>query len=293
MIKLKFIYTLYQDIKKTLLNYSFVVCIVITTLLCFTASVYTDLETGRNYMVLDVIKDISYEQRLENSAFGFKNIFSCAMSGYLAMFLPIIAAFPFIPNFCSERNSGLIRLTISRTGKYRYYMSKFISALIGGGLAVMLGYLIFGAISLCIFPLPEEYPVDPILMEAGLASTPDNLKSILDCSKELVGSFIYGAVSTVPAFFFASFIRNRYVITCLPFMLTYFFTTALTKHAQNLLAANEWDEAIKYYSLIPSSLVQIFGSTHKTLLVSFYGVFTLVALVGFVVIMNLRTDKGE
>lgn len=292
---MKFVYTLWQDIQKTLLNYSFVICILITAALCFTATVYTDMDTGRSYMVIDAIREMDTADYLENQSYGFVNVFGCAMGGYLAMFLPILAAFPFIPNFCSERNSGLIRQTIFRTGKYRYYFSKFLSAIIGGGLAVMLGYLVYGVITACIFPMPSEYPPDPFLVESG-AQTMSNLDVLKSCIDSLLGSFIYGAVSTVPAFFFASFIRNRYVITCLPFMLTYIFTTALTKYGQNLLATNtqeSWDKAIKAFSLTPSSLVGIIRSEQRNLQIICYGGFTLVSLVAYIVIMNMRTDKGE
>lgn len=292
---MKFIHTLWQDIKKTLLNYSFLVCIIITAALCFTATVYTDMNTGRSYMVIDAIREYDTADYLKNDSFGFVNVFGCAMSGYLAMFLPILAAFPFIPNFCSERNSGLIRLTIFRTGKYRYYFSKFISALVGGGLAVMLGYLIFGLITVCIFPMPSEFPVDPFMVEAGFEPM-DSLAVLRNCTNGLLGSFIYGAVSTVPAFFFASFIKNRYVITCLPFMLTYIFSTALTKYGQNLLASDapdSWDKAIKAFSLTPSSLVGIIGSEYRNLQLICYGGFTLFSLTAYIVIMNMRTDKGE
>lgn len=293
---MKFLSTLWQDIKKTVGNYSFVVCAIITVALCFTAQVYTNWETGKSYMVIDIIKEFSYEQMLENSSFSFTTVFALSTGGYLAMFLPIISAFPFIPNFCSERNSGLVRLTIFRTGKYRYYFSKFISAIIGGGLAVTLGYLVYAVIISFIFPMPMEYTPDPALVEAGIEKIATVKTVLVSVAKQLVGSFVFGAVSTVPAFFFASFIRNRYVITCLPFMITYMFTTAITKLSMNLWAENTteaWDKANKIYSLQPSSLTSIVYSDQRKLMIAFYGGFTVISLVAFIVIMNLRVDKGE
>jgi len=55
-------------------------------------------------------------------------------------------------SFCTERNSGLMRLTISRTGKARFYISKFLTSFICGGLAALFGAALYGTLVWIIFP---------------------------------------------------------------------------------------------------------------------------------------------
>lgn len=297
---MKFFSTLRQDLKKTVGNYSFLVCILITAGLCFTAIAYSNEEKGISVTVLDAILYKSRAEMLKESSYSLSHIFGAASTGYLPMFLPMIAAFPFIPNFCSERNSGLVRMTIFRTGKYRYYFSKFLSAIIGGGLAVSLGCALYCAISSFFFPLPENYPVDMQLVEMGVATIPTNTICIKIAFYTLLGSFCCGALSTLPAFFFASFIRNRYVIVCLPFMITYMYTSLIDKINYNLFTSyteEGFEKAQFVMAFLPTEVMNCWGYDHKTnyiiAIITFNVSLVIAALTAFIIIMNKRTDLGE
>lgn len=288
--------------KKTLWNPSFLICVFIVTALCFTTAIYTDTNTGQEYTVLDCLTKLSRNQLLADEKFASYNVVMSSIGGYLAMFLPILAAFPFIPNFCSERNSGLIRLTIYRTGKFRYYFSKFISALFGGGLAIMLGYIIYTAMAFALFPSINDYSV-----KDGMEMMNDYAGWKTVMAKQLIGSFVYGAVATVPAFIFSSFIKNRYVITCLPFMLSYMYTTAITKITMNLynesfaasdaqnfeLSAEKFKLASKISNFSPKAVINILTAQDKNEIILLNASIVVVGFIIFVVVMNLRLDKGE
>jgi hypothetical protein len=193
-------------------------------------------------------------------------------------------------SFCAERNNGLMRFTISRTGKLRYYLSKFISALISGGFAVMLGIAVYGIACAVLFQPLSEFDVSA-----------DQLQYIIQDStgktvvKMLAVAFAYGAVSTLPAFFLSSFCKNPYIITCLPFMLNYVLTTMLNRIIDaNLFNDNfDFDRANAFY---PSSVtnflyIQSFDRSAKWITaVNCSG--AIVTLLGFIIVMNLRKDKG-
>ncbi len=297
---MKFLSTLRQDLKKTVGNYCFLICVLLTAGLCFTAIAYSNEEKGISVTVLDAILYKSRAEMLSDSSYSLAHIFSTASTGYLPMFLPMIAAFPFIPNFCSERNSGLIRMTIFRTGKYRYYFSKFLSAMIGGGMAVALGCGLYCGVSSFFFPLPESYPVNMELVNMGLATIPTNSICITIALKTLLGGFCAGAVSTLLAFFFAAFVRNRYLIVCLPFMITYMYSSLLDKIVYGYyddFSEAGFEKAQFLMAFYPSEVLSGWNYTHKSnyiaAMIIFNVALVVAALTAFIVIMNKRTDLGE
>ena len=286
---MKTIHTLSQEFKKTIFNLGFLTCVLITATLFFTTQLYIETSTGKVYSVLEVIFSLDKTIIKSEISFASINIFQLVINGYFLMFIPIIAAFPFIPNFCSERNSGLIRYTIGRTGKMRYYITKFISALLGGGLAVLVGYAVFGIIISIIFPPLSSYTI------------PNDLKSYYDVKdtvpiilKSLLGAFLYGAVSAIPAFLMASFVKNRYIITCVPFMIIYLYNTSLTKISYDAMENSNQGLSNLAYTLRPdtiSSLAYFSDMVRNSLLINL--AFVVICFLVFVLIMNRRWDLGE
>ena len=286
---MKTIHTLSQELKKTIFNIGFLACVLITTALFFTTQLYIETSTGKVYSVLEVITSLDKTIIQSDVSFAWINIFRLVVNGYFLMFIPIIAAFPFIPNFCSERNSGLIRFTIGRTGKMRYYITKFISALLGGGLAVLLGYAFFGLIISNIFPSLSSYTIPEELQT--YYNVKDTVPILL---KSLLGVFLYGAVSAIPAFLMASFVKNRYIITCVPFMVVYLYNTSLTKISYDALENSNQGLSNLTYTLRPdtiSSLAYFNDMVRNSLLINL--AFVVVCFLVFVLIMNRRWDLGE
>ena len=111
------------DLNKSMLNIGYVGAVLLTTLLCFTAKAYTDPNTAKIYTVFECIAKLDKQLFADDYSFSSYLIFAKGMSGYMAMFLPIIAAFPFMTAFCAERNGGSMRFTITRTGGLRYYLA--------------------------------------------------------------------------------------------------------------------------------------------------------------------------
>ena len=294
---MKFFHTLRQDLNKTVLNIGFVGAALMTCVLAFTASAYMDTTTDKSYTVIEAF--LTFDKKFVESDYTFAsmNVFSKALSGYISMFIPIIVAFPFMVSFCAERNNGLMRFTITRAGKLRYYLSKFTASLLGGGLAVAFGMILFGIVVRIAFPSIYSYGLDP---ESLQWTVPNGEMSIV--WRVLLSSFIYGAFSTLPAFFLSSFCRNPYIITCLPFMLVYVWQTAISKLITRIFDLNaSFDQNYmdRLTAFAPDSsryLASVdFGELtylHKCVLI-FNGAYLAVFLIGFIVIMNLRTDQGS
>ena len=294
---MKFFHTLRQDLNKTLINAGFVGAAVMTCILAFTGFAYRDESNDKSYSIFEAFFSFDRSFIESRSEFAWTTLFSSGLSGYISMFIPIIVAFPFMVSFCAERNNGLMRFTITRAGKLRYYLSKFTASLLGGGLAVAFGMILFGIVVRIAFPSIYSYGLDP---ESLQWTVPNGEMSIV--WRVLLSSFIYGAFSTLPAFFLSSFCRNPYIITCLPFMLVYVWQTAISKLITRIFDLNaSFDQNYmdRLTAFAPDSsryLASVdFGELtylHKCVLI-FNGAYLAVFLIGFIVIMNLRTDQGS
>lgn len=291
---MKSINALRQDLNKTLINLGFVAAALMTCVLGFTASAYTDQMNDKSYSIFEAYFTFDSKFISENSEFASVLLFRNGLSGYVAMFIPIIVAFPFMVSFCAERNNGLMRFTISRTGKLRYYLSKFFASFISGGLAVLIGMVLFGLIVWILFPSYKNYDLDPEMTEMLL---PDGMLSTV--SRHLLSAFLYGAFSTLPAFFISSFCKNPYIITCLPFMLTYVWTTGINKITAKAMENMDFEILDKVDPFRPDSVKRLaylhFDNTQPLMrnTLIFNLVYLFVLLAGFIIIMNLRTDKGN
>lgn len=288
---MKFLKTLRCDLNKTIINLGFFGAVIITFILCFTASAYVDDMVGKSYSVFEAL--FTLDKSLIESDFTFASIrlFSIGLTGYVKMFLPIIVAFPFMVTFCAERNSGLMRYSITRTGKLRYYLSKFTASLIGGGLATMLGLALYGIVVFFLFPSVSDYSLTEEQIMLIVPSTQPQM-----IIKSLLSALVYGAFSALPAFFISSFCRNPYLITCIPFMLIYIWETAITKLLTAAWANMEYERGARLLNYYPDSITLLINATEwndslKTIILLHGSIFTFV-LAGYIVIMNLRTDKG-
>lgn len=279
------------DLNKSIINIGFMGAVLITCVLCFTSFAYVDPTTEKTYSVFEALFTLDRDFINEHYEFSSILIFRGAMSGYIPMFLPIIVAFPFMMSFCAERNNGLMRFTITRIGKYKYYFSKFFASLISGGLAVLLGVLFFGVISSIFVPNIESYniPVDELNN-----MLPNNLP--VTVFKILGSAFVYGAISTLPAFLLSSFCKNPYIITCVPFLFVYIWNTALDKIANNAFFNENMELYDKITPFKPNALANLMYVTEidKSLKITivFNLAYLLVILLAFIMIMNKRTDKG-
>ncbi len=291
---MKFFHTLKQDLNKTVINLGFLGAALMTCVLCFTASAYHDLSNDKDYSVFEAF--FSFDRSFIESHYDFASIllFKNGLSGYISMFIPIIVAFPFMVTFCAERNNGLMRFTITRSGKGRYYLSKFFTAFLSGGFAVMLGMALFGVIVVFAFPSLGSYDLPADQLEWII---PDGIAA--EAVKNLLAAFIYGAFSTLPAFFLSSFCKNPYIITCLPFMLIYVWDTALNKLMSKGFENGDYEIYDKISPFTPDSPRQLvyidfmeMSANQRNMLI-FNGTYLLVLLIGFIIIMNLRTDKGS
>lgn len=285
------LHTLKCDLCKSIINIGFFAAMIITVILCFTADVYTDSSNEKVYSVFEAIFVLDKSVISSEISMASVIIFSKALTGFIRLFMPIIAAFPFVVSFCSERNSGFMRFAIARSGKNVYCISKFFSAVISGGLAVTLGVLLFGIAAAVLFSPLSNYDAGTELLSIIIPSGVP-----ITVIKVFVSAFVYGATAVLPAFFLSAFCRNPYIITCIPFLLTYVLDTALNKLNSAYIENGDYDKIKALMPFYPDSLAQIIGGerfgTTEIIVCIVNAIYFAAVLTGFIIIMNRRMDKG-
>ena len=278
--------TLKSEFFRTAATRGFILAAAVTAALCFTVQIFYNSSNGKTYSVFEAIFSIDREIMLNNADFNPAIIISKALSGYSAMALPVTSAFPFVFAFISERNSKNMRFVISRTGRAKYYCSKFAAAVICGELCTMLGVLLFALTTVILFPggQPAEMLADYLPNGA--------LPTVV---KKALSAFIYGAASVLPAFFLCSFCTNPYIILCVPFLLRFILETLFSEIINNAVSAGITDIYEKIYPFQPSSLSFIFDIRESKTLFTLIAVNVIIAaavFAGFSVIMEKRADRG-
>lgn len=264
----KLMRSLSVDLRKSFFGYGFFLCTLVVFLLCFASVIYTDGWTGKEYTAIEIIADRS---QLPNIEFSGMSILHISVNPYLTLFLPVLSSIPFVTLFCAERTGGNLRFVIMRTGKAVYCLSKFLSALISGALTVCSGFILYSVVILCVF---------------------GNDGSISELMKIYAGIAVYGAISVLPAFFLSSFIKNKYMICCFPFIFMHFYYTAIAKLQDYFKAHDNWDAIFKISFLYTSEIKEIFFTQDRRAVI-FYSVLTVLTFVGFYLIMNRRVDYGQ
>lgn len=277
------------DLNKSLINPGFLGAVLITCALSFTAEAWYNPQNGQSLTVLEALIRLDRETIASDFYLSSIMIFRKALTGYITMFMPIIAAFPFMVSFCTERNTGFMRFSITRSGKWRYYLSKFMSAALSGGLSVMLGVMLFGIFAAVLFPSISKYGIQKETLDMVLPGG-----FLLSLIKVPVAAFSYGVFSTLPAFFLSSFCKNAYIITCLPFMLDYVRDTFIRNLTEKAFDSGNWEAAQGYFAYssdAPATLLHIAWHEGRTVLL-FNVVLALILLAGFIFILEIRKDKG-
>lgn len=294
-----------SNFKKCFTDITFYMCIVLVFGLCFTATVISDPVTEDPLTVLDLIIRNDSQLVLDNVQLNAFEIFRAGGTGnWLVMFLPIIVSFSFAKRFCDSRESRFIRLETIRLSRLSYNLGTVISAVLLSGLAVVIGYLLYGIYTAAVFPDLSYYPseADYYLHAFDQLLPPfDMLYDIIGMSAGyialLLGMFLYASLSVLPAVLAASVMRNQYLIICLPFFASYIMTII----CQRLwgVVFTDVDATMPYLSTIataihPAAIENIFLYGNTALPTVIYNaVLAAGAVTLFIIAMNRRLDKGE
>ena len=250
----------------------------------FFAQIFIDSNTEDRYSVTRVLIEFSKEEMTFNYEMCNTMILQNACSGWFSLFAPIIAAFCFVPTVCTEREEKASRFQIFRTTKLKYSLSQFFSGVISGGAAISLGYIIFAAFVMILFPNIGE--ISGFSAEI-LQETAFNLPLLT------LKVFIFGAFWSIPAMFLTSVLNNKYLIMYIPFFLKYGLKQLHQKISQDAFSADNIDRnAITLANAInPDGILWVYDETRLVTWLVF-GISAALMFAAFIIINRKRVDCG-
>ncbi len=282
---------------KILTGYGFYLCMLFTIALCFSAYIYT-AENGDRYSVFTVLKSFDRETMLSNENFSSFEVMHQSTQGWLPMFIPIISSFAFIPLVCDEYEAKSVRMEIFRSSKLSYNLAKFFSACVCGGLAVMLGFMIFTAVEWQLFPSISDYSpnIRGAYIEMLRYSDPFADRMALSVICKFGELFLYGALCAVPSIMLTSFVRNKYLVMCIPFFIKYAVGQVALRFM--MISAEDYSKySEKFIKLIyvihPDNLLSVSRLTDKKEVFIYSGFLALTALIFYLAVQNRRYDSGD
>lgn len=274
----------YLQLKRIVTSPEFWCCILFTLILLFFAQIFLDSNTEDRYSVTRVLIEFSKEEMTFNYEMCNTMILQNACSGWFSLFAPIIAAFCFVPTVCTERVEKAVRFQIFRTTRLKYSLSQFFSGVISGGVAISLGYIIFAALVMGLFPdigEMSEFAADVLL------------ETTFDLPYQILKMFLFGAFWSIPAMFLTSVLNNKYLIMCIPFFLKYGLKQLHQKISQDAFSAVSSDKnAIALANAInPDGILWVYDETRLVTWLVF-GISAALMFAAFIIINRRRVDCG-
>ncbi len=289
------------DLWKILSGYGFYLCIIFTCLLCFASYIYEDGVTGNKYSVLRALWTFDRKFMLEDLRFCSFEVVRSSAGNWLFLFIPIIASFAFVPLGCDEYEAKSVRFQVFRTNRFCYNSSRFITGCLCGGLAVMMGFVIFTLAVHMLFPAVSTY--SPELqgqykeMMDSIHIRISGIYYIQAVMFKISGMFLYGVFWAAPIMMMTAFIRNKYLVMCIPFFVKYGINQTCEKTRWHMLenpeSVSTWLRRIAAFS-DPDQLADLAdcgNSTGEVLL--YHGLLVVLFYVVYLVVQSRRGDCGE
>ena len=298
---MKIIRNIKINLIKILTSYGFYICIIATFLFCLSAEAYIDDIKNEQYSIVRLLAEFDRTFFLEHTELCSFNIILKGSGSWLTLFIPIIAAFAFVPLVCDEYDAKAVRFSIFRSSKSSFHTAKFLTACFMGGLAVLIGYGIFTAFVSFTFPAITEY--SPALQEMFTEEMSDAYQSFAVggyhklLAAKFFEMFLYGMVFAVPANLCTALMSNKYLVLCIPFFIKYAVNQTCTK--LTLAAWSDFENPNvklgRLCSIInPDAIAGLSGhASDKIYIVLYNGALVLMAYVLYLIILNRRVDCGE
>lgn len=262
---------LLNDCRKILGSFPFWAGVLICTILYFTAPLYTDLERV-SYSVFECI--LKFDRQAMEGVFEFDYAYVLEMGtgSWLSLFVPMIAGLASVYVITDEKTSGELRYIIMRTGKTCYYMSKGLVSFLSGGLTIAFGYVLFGIVCRFFFPVSE---ID-----------------FVSVMKEVIESFMNGAVWGMTVYLFLTVSCNKYIVLSSAFITKYILSQSHMK-LFDFVIETENERLLTLTELLdPSAMSQLFSYPNKGLVLGIHLGSVLLIFVLYFMCARRRFDAG-
>lgn len=265
----KLLFSISEELYKIFTNYAFLIVVFGTMLIIMSGTILTEFQTHTEYNLFQLLSMQTSKKKelMEMNDITFEQIFQSGTSGYLWMFAPVLASASFVVLICSAKKNNNIRFELYRLGKMEYIVGKCIASLICGGLVLSMGYVLFAIVIRIVLPSQGTL-------------------QFADYGKRILEMFFYGMTSASITYILSGFIRNKYLVLCLPFMMNYFWKTQLdrSKFMGNKIA----------HSIHPVNPTYVFTDGYEWKGILLFWTFVIViGIILWRIALERRCDCGE
>lgn len=200
------------ELQKMSTGYCFYVCTAAVLILFFFGSVEYDYAAEQDISVLHALLHMKRTDMLQNPQYCAENVLYHCQSGWLKMFSPMLAAFPYVIMHSTEQAAGARRFRSVRVTKRIADWGSFLTAMLCGGAVLLTAFVLFFAAVMLLFPHFSQYDE---ALRAGLSYP------ISGTLRRFPDMMLYGAASAVPAWLLTAFMQNKYLIVSFPYFCKY------------------------------------------------------------------------
>ena len=147
---------------------------------------------------------------------------------YYVLF-PIFAALPFAASAKSEDNNGYNKIVITKVGRIKYHISKYIAAFLSGGIVVTVISVVSLMIAMSWLPVR---PLSPYSHQSGVTNV--SIFAYEFYNYPLIYAVVYIIIDFIIAGLFAGIalslnyiVRNKYMICIIPSLVNMFIVNIL------------------------------------------------------------------
>lgn len=298
MKRCKIRYIVAEEIKKSLGNSAFWISVVAAVCILFCVTLYNDSH-GACISPAQIMFQFSGEEKMSDTQNSFWQVMYKVCSGYFIVFAPVLVGVAVIPMLCSERECGVFRYAVVRTGKKKQAFGKLLASMLCGGLALLAGYVLFGMAAYVMLPHGKDYPGIMLLdscisqIPAVLRHSDVRLQYAVIMGQMLFGVFCFGAANALWTYLVSVFVKNKYIAACIPYMFLNFISDILAGHAMEELRQYAAVNFIRQY-VMPVRVLNIGQQGKQTIcMIAVYAVMCLLMFLLYCMVLERRTDCGK
>lgn len=258
------------------------VCVLMILALCCVTNVYTDPESGKGYSVATMLLSGDIAQFAADNQVVRENVVRSAMSSWLIMFAPVICVLPFVKSVSTEKSS-LKRFEMHRCGKGVFAVTRLLAGMLTSAVILCVGYGLLMALSFGLFPSAAE--VDENIVRAAL----HGMSFAGFYFSRLAGALIMGTVCALPAYIISIFNSNKYMMTCIPFMLLHFYNIFIGRLSKSI--SSEGRKRLQIFSF--SGIFKAFESSEELYVVIAVIMLAVISAIIVVTVLHRRCDCCE
>lgn len=248
------------DLYRCFCNLVFPLSVLGVTFVCLLSECYVD-ETEKSYTVLSVIL-ARQQMAAVIQQLNYFEVWEAGIGQWAHIILPFLLTASYLSYFSEERSSGVILFYQIRSSKWTYCIAKTLCSMLLGGVVLTAGYLLYGCIVVWNF--------------GGAGLLWQDVRQILSRTAFV---FIYGMLFSIYGYAVSVFFRDKNILMTFPMMLSYLFSSVLTKIQIGLINHEKWDAFRRFQMISMENIIGYQSIRSKLFTVSiFTGVYILCLL---------------